>query len=52
MRYKMLGRSGLRVSEIALGTMTFGTEWAWGSDLEEGSRDLCRHWCANRLQTQ
>jgi aryl-alcohol dehydrogenase-like predicted oxidoreductase len=34
MRYKILGRSGLRVSELALGTMTFGTEWGWGSDLE------------------
>lgn len=30
MRYKLLGRSGLRVSQIALGTMTFGeaTEWS------------------------
>ena len=26
MRYKLLGRSGLRVSELALGAMTFGTE--------------------------
>lgn len=26
MRYKLLGRSGLRVSEVALGTMTFGDE--------------------------
>ena len=34
MRYNILGRSGLRVSELALGTMTFGTEWGWGSDLE------------------
>ena len=24
MKYKLLGRSGLRVSELALGTMTFG----------------------------
>ena len=24
MRYKLLGKSGLRVSEICLGTMTFG----------------------------
>ncbi len=35
MRYKLLGRSGLRVSELALGTMTFGKEWGWGSDKEE-----------------
>lgn len=31
-RYTLLGRSGLRVSPIALGTMTFGTEWGWGAD--------------------
>ncbi|MEM5326892.1 aldo/keto reductase [Paraburkholderia sp. JHI2823] len=30
--YTLLGRSGLRVSPIALGTMTFGTEWGWGAD--------------------
>jgi aryl-alcohol dehydrogenase-like predicted oxidoreductase len=30
-RYNLLGRSGLRVSPIALGTMTFGTEWGWGA---------------------
>ncbi len=27
MRYKVLGKTGLRVSEICLGTMTFGQEW-------------------------
>ncbi len=32
MRYKLFGKSGLRVSELALGTMTFGTEWGWGAD--------------------
>jgi aryl-alcohol dehydrogenase-like predicted oxidoreductase len=31
-RYHTLGRSGLRVSRLALGTMTFGTEWGWGAD--------------------
>ncbi|MBI5029826.1 MAG: aldo/keto reductase [Chloroflexi bacterium] len=31
MRYKLLGKSGLRVSELALGTMTFGEEWGWGA---------------------
>src|SRR5882724_11706119 len=30
--YITLGRSGLRVSPLCLGTMTFGTEWGWGSD--------------------
>ena len=35
MKYKLLGRSGLRVSEICLGTMTFGEEWGWGANAEE-----------------
>jgi aryl-alcohol dehydrogenase-like predicted oxidoreductase len=38
MRYKLFGKSGLRVSEIALGTMTFGTEWGWGADKEESKK--------------
>jgi len=32
MRYKLLGKSGLRVSELCLGTMTFGADWGWGAD--------------------
>ena len=35
MNYKLLGRTGIRVSELCLGTMTFGTEWGWGSDKNE-----------------
>jgi aryl-alcohol dehydrogenase-like predicted oxidoreductase len=31
MRYKLLGNSGLRVSELCLGTMTFGEDWGWGA---------------------
>ena len=31
-QYVTLGRSGLRVSPFSLGTMTFGTEWGWGSE--------------------
>ena len=31
MRYRLLGNSGLRVSEAALGTMTFGDDWGWGA---------------------
>jgi aryl-alcohol dehydrogenase-like predicted oxidoreductase len=31
-RYRLLGRSALRVSPLCLGTMTFGTEWGWGAD--------------------
>jgi aryl-alcohol dehydrogenase-like predicted oxidoreductase len=38
MRYKLLGRSGLRVSEFALGTMTFGTEWDWGATKAESRK--------------
>jgi aryl-alcohol dehydrogenase-like predicted oxidoreductase len=34
MSYYTLGRSGLRVSRLALGTMTFGTEWGWGAEKE------------------
>jgi aryl-alcohol dehydrogenase-like predicted oxidoreductase len=37
MRYTLLGRSGLRVSQVALGTMTFGDAWGWGA-----SEDDCR----------
>lgn len=37
--YHLLGASGVRVSPLALGTMTFGTEWGWGCD-EETSRKI------------
>ncbi|MFM2267228.1 MAG: hypothetical protein RL757_669 [Bacteroidota bacterium] len=39
MKYKLFGKSGLRVSELCLGTMTFGTEWGYGADYE-GSKAL------------
>jgi aryl-alcohol dehydrogenase-like predicted oxidoreductase len=32
MRYKLLGPSGLRVSELCLGTMSFGDAWGFGAD--------------------
>ncbi|TAF97039.1 MAG: aldo/keto reductase [Runella slithyformis] len=38
MNYKLLGKSGLRVSELCLGTMTFGTEWGWGADQQESKK--------------
>ena len=43
MRYKLLGRSGLRVSEVCLGTMTIGEEWGWGATPEESRKvyDAC-----------
>ncbi|MFF4508841.1 aldo/keto reductase [Streptomyces sp. NPDC001401] len=34
MRYRLLGRTGLRVSEAFLGAMTFGEDWGWGADKE------------------
>ncbi len=34
MKYKILGNTGLRVSELCLGTMTFGTAWGWGANKE------------------
>jgi aryl-alcohol dehydrogenase-like predicted oxidoreductase len=38
MRYKLLGRSGLRVSELCLGTMTFGDDWGWGAPKDESQK--------------
>lgn len=40
MRYRLLGKSGLRVSEFCLGTMTFGEDWGWGSSKEESRQIL------------
>ncbi|HUC19292.1 MAG TPA: aldo/keto reductase [Acetobacteraceae bacterium] len=37
--YATLGRTGLKVSPLALGTMTFGTEWGWGAD-RESTREI------------
>jgi aryl-alcohol dehydrogenase-like predicted oxidoreductase len=36
--YRLLGRSGLRVSPMTLGTMTFGSDWGWGADDKESER--------------
>lgn len=38
MRYKLLGHSGLRVSELGLGAMTFGEDWGWGAEKAECER--------------
>jgi len=38
MRYKLLGRSGLRVSELCLGTMTFGDDWGWGAPKDDSRK--------------
>jgi aryl-alcohol dehydrogenase-like predicted oxidoreductase len=38
MKYRLLGNSGLRVSEAALGAMTFGEDWGWGSAKDEARK--------------
>jgi aryl-alcohol dehydrogenase-like predicted oxidoreductase len=38
MQYKLLGNTGLKVSEVCLGTMTFGTDWGWGADKTESRK--------------
>lgn len=39
MDYFTLGRTGLRVSRLALGTMTFGEDWGWGASAE-GAKEI------------
>ena len=39
MYYQLFGNSGLRVSPLCLGTMTFGKDWGWGSTAAE-SKDI------------
>jgi aryl-alcohol dehydrogenase-like predicted oxidoreductase len=41
--YVSLGRSGLRVSPFALGTMTFGEDWGWGANAETAQAILARY---------
>jgi aryl-alcohol dehydrogenase-like predicted oxidoreductase len=43
--YVLLGKSGLRVSPLCLGTMTFGTDWGWGCD-EDASRQIMDRYLA------
>lgn len=40
LRYRLLGKSGLRVSEICLGTMSFGEAWGFGADEATSHRVL------------
>ena len=40
MRYKLLGKSGLRVSELCLGTMTFGEDWGFGASKGESRKQI------------
>ena len=41
-QYVTLGHSGLRVSPICLGAMTFGKEWGWGSTVAESEAVIAR----------
>ena len=41
-QYVTLGRSGLRVSRLCLGAMTFGEDLGWGSSVEESRRIIDR----------
>jgi aryl-alcohol dehydrogenase-like predicted oxidoreductase len=43
--YVTLGRSGLRVSPLCLGAMTFGEDLGWGSSVEE-SQQIIDHYVA------
>src|SRR5262249_36210902 len=43
MRYKLLGRSGLRVSELCLGAMTFGESWSLGASKETSQKVFERY---------
>ncbi len=38
MKYKLFGKTGLKVSELCLGTMTFGEEWGWGASKQESHK--------------
>ena len=41
--YVTLGRSGLRVSPLCLGAMTFGEDLGWGTSVEESQRIIDRY---------
>jgi len=41
--YLTLGRSGLRVSPLCLGTMTFGEDLGWGTSVEDSEKILDRY---------
>ncbi len=40
MKYRVLGGSGLKVSELCLGTMTFGEDWGFGASKEESRKQF------------
>ena len=40
MKYRVLGHSGLKVSQLCLGTMTFGEDWGFGASQEESRKQF------------
>lgn len=36
--FRILGKSGLRVSPLCLGAMTFGEDWGWGASVAESTK--------------
>ncbi len=54
MDYRLLGRSGLKVSSLSIGTATFGGDGLWGAtDLKDAQRqiDLCLDHGVNLVDT-
>lgn len=53
MRYRIFGRTGLRVSSFALGTGNFGTGWGYGSERDQakGVFDAYRNAGGNFIDT-
>src|SRR6202051_5085259 len=53
LKYRLLGNSGHRVSEAALGTMTFGDDWGWGTARDEARKvyDVFREAGGNFIDT-
>ncbi len=54
MDYRTLGRSGLKVSALSIGTVTFGNDGSWGNtELKDAQRqiDLCLDHDVNLIDT-
>lgn len=54
MDYRVLGRSGLKVSALSIGTVTFGNDGSWGNtNLKDAQRqiDLCLDHGVNLIDT-
>ena len=51
--YQLLGKTGLRVADLCLGTMTFGDEWGWGATKDEARKiyDYYREQGGNFIDT-